>query len=51
MANLNDEDRWLSDIDMPAVFRLLEDNGVTEVLYKVLPRNANSKNQVYLAAD
>ncbi len=40
--------QWLSDVDLTTAFTMLQDNGVTEVLYKVLPRNANSKNQVYL---
>lgn len=43
-----DGDRWLSEITLDQVFAMLADNGVTEVLYKVLPQNANSKNQVYL---
>lgn len=51
MAKADDADRWLSEIDLATVFAMLRDNGVTEVLYKVLPRNANSKNQVYLASD
>lgn len=44
-------DEWLSRIDLERVFSMLRDNGVTDVLYKVLPQNANSKNQVYLASD
>lgn len=51
MASADDADKWLSQISLAALFAMLQDNGVTEVLYKVLPRNANSKNQVYLAAD
>lgn len=51
MARADDADQWLSEIDLATVFAMLRDNGVTEVLYKVLPRNANSKNQVYLAPD
>lgn len=51
MGNVADRNRWLSEIDLDTVFAMLHDNGVTEVLYKVLPRNANSKNQVYLASD
>lgn len=43
-----DGDRWLSEITLDQVFAMLSANGVTEVLYKVLPQNANSKNQVYL---
>lgn len=30
---------------------MLVENGAREVLYKVLPQNANSKNQIYLASD
>jgi len=51
VAKADDQDRWLSEVDLATVFRLLKDNGATELLYKVLPRNANSKNQVYLAPD
>lgn len=51
MVKADDAERWLSEIDLAKVFEMLRDNGVTEVLYKVLPRNANSKNQVYLASD
>ncbi|MCC7330130.1 MAG: MvaI/BcnI restriction endonuclease family protein [Gammaproteobacteria bacterium] len=51
MARVDDQNKWLSEIDLATVFRLLKDNGATELLYKVLPRNANSKNQVYLAPD
>ncbi|MCZ2157633.1 MAG: MvaI/BcnI restriction endonuclease family protein [Bryobacterales bacterium] len=51
MTKADDQDRWLSGIDLATVFRLLKGNGATELLYKVLPRNANSKNQVYLAPD
>ncbi|WP_374358033.1 MvaI/BcnI family restriction endonuclease [Thermomonas sp.] len=43
-----DADRWLSAIDLETMFSMLRDNGAVEVLYKVLPQNANSKNQVYL---
>lgn len=51
MATTDDADKWLSEIDLTSVFAMLRDNGVTEILYKILPRNANSKNQVYLASD
>lgn len=44
-------DNWLSEITLAKVFELLKANGAKELLYKVLPRNANSKNQVYLASD
>lgn len=51
MARTDDAEKWLSRIDLATVFIMLRDNGVTEVLYKVLPKNANNKNQVYLAKD
>ena len=51
MAKADDADSWLSEIDLTTVFAMLRDNGATEVLYKILPKNANSKNQVYLASD
>lgn len=41
-------DQWLSYVSLERVVALFQDNGVSEVLYKVLPGNANSKNQVYL---
>lgn len=41
-------DQWLSEITLEAALTMMQANGVTEVLYKVLPQNANSKNQVYL---
>lgn len=44
-------DNWLSHIELDKVFALLRDNGAAEVLFKVLPQNANSKNQVYIAKD
>lgn len=48
MSRSDDKDDWLSEVGLETVFSMLQDNGATEVLYKVLPRNANSKNQVYL---
>jgi len=51
MARPNDVDEWLSEINLATVFKMLREQGVTEVLYKILPKNANSKNQVYLASD
>lgn len=45
------KDRWLSELELPTIFAMMKHHGVTEILYKVLPRNANSKNQVYLASD
>lgn len=51
MGKPDDADRWLSEVELATVFAMLCDNGATEVLYKILPRNANSKNQVYLASD
>ncbi len=51
MAMNDDTDQWLSEISLDTVFAMLRRSGVDDVLYKVLPRNANSKNQVYLASD
>lgn len=51
MAGTSNSEHWLSEIGLPAVLAMLVDNGAKEVLYKVLPQNANSKNQVYLAPD
>lgn len=51
MAKREDADRWLSEIDLASLLVMFRDNGVAEILYKVLPRNANSKNQVWLARD
>lgn len=42
---------WLSDLSLSTAMDMMRANGVKEVLFKVLPRNANSKNQVYLAPD
>lgn len=51
MAKHDDADRWLSDVELTTVFAMLRDNGVNELLYKILPTNANSKNQVWFASD
>lgn len=51
MAKHDDADRWLSDVDLPTVLAMLKNNGASELLYKVLPTNANSKNQVWVASD
>ena len=48
MTEKSNNDAWLSCITLDQVFAMFRDNGVTEILYKVLPQNANSKNQVYL---
>jgi hypothetical protein len=48
MTARSSADAWLSYITLDQVFAMFRDNGVTEILYKVLPQNANSKNQVYL---
>lgn len=42
---------WLSDLSLADAVAMMRANGVREILFKVLPRNANSKNQVYLAPD
>jgi hypothetical protein len=41
-------DLWLSELTLDKALAMMQDNGATEVLYKLLPQNANSKNQVYL---
>lgn len=51
MARHDDTDKWLSSVDLTTVQALFKDNGATGILYKILPGNANSKNQVYLASD
>jgi hypothetical protein len=48
MTEKANDDAWLSYITLNQVLAMFRDNGVTEILYKVLPQNANSKNQVYL---
>lgn len=47
----SEADKWLSTIELDTVFRMMRDNGATEILYKILPQNANSKNQIRLARD
>lgn len=51
MAKRDDADRWLSDVDLTTVLAMLRTNGANELLYKILPTNANSKNQVWFASD
>jgi hypothetical protein len=51
MSKSRDSDNWLSEIDFSTVLRMFRDRGAHEVLYKVLPQNANSKNQVYVGSD
>ena len=48
MTGRENGDQWLSEITLENALAMMQDNGVSEVLYKVLPKNANSKNQVYL---
>lgn len=48
MRKAEDADAWLSNIELASMLSMLRENGATEVLYKILPKNANSKNQVYL---
>lgn len=43
--------QWLSSLSLSTIRDLFRAQGATEILFKVLPRNANSKNQVYLAPD
>lgn len=51
MSRAVEADQWLSEVSLATVFAMLRDSGANEVLYKVLPKNANSKNQVYMAPD
>jgi hypothetical protein len=44
-------ENWLDSLSLDEVLRLFREHGASELLCKVLPRNANSKNQVYLAPD
>lgn len=44
-------ERWLVALTLDDVRGLFKENGAVDLLCKVLPRNANSKNQVYLAPD
>ncbi|NDK39034.1 MvaI/BcnI restriction endonuclease family protein [Pseudoxanthomonas gei] len=48
MTGRENDDQWLSEITLASALAMMQNNGVSEVLYKVLPKNANSKNQVYL---
>lgn len=48
---VDDRDQWLCSLELGTAVAMLVANGATDVLYKVLPPNANSKNQVYLAPD
>lgn len=48
---VDDRDRWLCNLELGKAVEMLIANGATEILYKQLPQNANSKNQVYLAPD
>lgn len=48
MGTTDQTDSWLSEIGLSTIRSMFLDNGVKEILYKVLPKNANSKNQVYL---
>lgn len=44
-------EHWLVSLSLDQVLGLFREHSATELLCKVLPRNANSKNQVYLAPD
>jgi len=44
-------ERWLASLTMSDIRRLFQQHEANELLCKVLPRNANSKNQVYVASD
>ncbi|HFF5967349.1 TPA: MvaI/BcnI family restriction endonuclease [Stenotrophomonas maltophilia] len=47
----DDRDQWLYNLELGTAVAMLVANGATEVFYKELPPNANSKNQVYVAQD
>lgn len=47
----DDRDQWLYNLELGAAVAMLVANGATEIFYKELPPNANSKNQVYVARD
>jgi hypothetical protein len=47
----DDRDQWLYNLELGAAVAMLVENGATEIFYKELPPNANSKNQVYVAPD
>ena len=51
MTRHDSADTWLSNVDLDTVLAMLRDNGAKELLYKILPSNANSKNQVYIGSD
>ncbi len=44
-------ENWLASLSLDQVAGFFREHGAAELLCKVLPRNANSKNQVYLAPD
>lgn len=50
-SKVDDRDKWLYNLELSTAVSMLVANGATEILYKQLPQNANSKNQVYLAPD
>lgn len=47
----DDRDQWLYNLELGTAVAMLVANGATEIFYKELPPNANSKNQVYVAQD
>ncbi len=47
----NEYQHWLGSLTMIDICHIFSENGATELLCKVLPRNANSKNQIYVASD
>lgn len=46
-----DRSHWLSGISLDSVLSAFRQHDTQEILFKVLPRNANSKNQIYLGPD
>ncbi|MBH1364778.1 hypothetical protein I5T79_10835 [Stenotrophomonas maltophilia] len=47
----DERDQWLYNLELGTAVAMLVANGATEIFYKDLPPNANSKNQVYVAPD
>jgi hypothetical protein len=44
-------ERWLAELGLDDIRRMFRDHGAESLLCKVLPQNANSKNQIYVGSD
>jgi hypothetical protein len=51
VRDYSDYERWLTELTLDRVRQMFIEHCASELLFKVLPQNANSKNQVYVAAD